>query len=442
VSAISPRMDLRSYRIMELLGRGGFGKVYRARLEGPSGFVKDVAIKLLTDTSPSPEVLQRFRDESRILGLVRDRAVITVEPPMQLGGYWAIVMEYVPGASCRALVRHRGSFPPKVALEVVQEVARALDHLFHQRGPHDKPLQLIHRDIKPGNIQLTRSGEVKLLDFGVARARFAAREAHTTHAIQGTYGYIAPERLQGMESPAADVFSLGMVLYKLVTSGPTDRQVMDEARDRTRGAERAALDLAVHMSDTDPLERPTLREVETMCADLVRRMEGPNLRQWAENHVPHRIGSSDDPLCGQLLTTSAPLPEAIPGAPTPRRNTALLATLTAVNLILLLSAVAVVWMLGSAALVRVSDDRAPRPWFDRIGGSAASTWTFESEPPGADVTIDGEWIGRTPVERDLPDGSYDVEMRLGDRISHRPIHVDGSPGALSWSHTDDVWTAD
>jgi len=436
VSAIPHTHDTRSYRIMELLGRGGFGKVYRARLQGPAGFVKDVAIKLLTDRNPTPEVLQRFRDESRILGLVRDRAVITVEPPTRLGGYWAIVMEYVPGASCRALVRHRGAFPPKVALEVVQEVARALDHLFHQRGPHDHPLQLIHRDVKPGNIQLTRSGEVKILDFGVARARFAAREAHTTHAIQGTYGYIAPERLQGIETPAADVFSLGMVLYKLVTAGPTDRQVMDEARGRTRGAERATLDLAVRMSDPDPVERPTLREVETLCADLVRRMEGPTLRQWAEGHVPHRIGSREDPLCGQLLSESPPVDEP----PPPRRatrNTALLATLTAVNVLLMLSVVSVVGLLGSAAWVEA---RSESPW-SRLFGDVPTVWVFDSVPQGARVAIDGESIGETPLEYELLPGTYDVMMSLDERESRHEIEVvEGSPGQLSWQHEADSWT--
>lgn len=433
-------MDLRSYRIMELLGRGGFGKVYRARLEGPAGFVKDVAIKLLTDRNPTPQVLQRFRDESRILGLVRDRAVITVEPPLKLGGYWAIVMEYVPGASCRALVRHRGPFPPKVALEVVQEVARALDHLFHQRGPHDRPLQLIHRDIKPGNIQLTRSGEVKLLDFGVARARFAAREAHTTHAIQGTYGYIAPERLQGIETPAADVFSLGMVLYKLITGGPTDRQVMEEARDRTRGAERAALDLAVRMSNTDPLERPTLREVESLAADLARRMEGPTLRQWAENHVPHRIGSSDDPLCGQILATSEPPLEPDVGIATRRtRNTALLATLTAVNLLLLLCAVAVVGMLASAAWVEASD--GPASWTGLLRRTdATSLWTFESVPTGAELTIDGQTLGETPLEVELPVGHHQVTMTHDDITSTTTVEVlAGTPGSLEWNPETDAW---
>jgi eukaryotic-like serine/threonine-protein kinase len=214
--------ETRSYRIVELLGEGGFGKVYRARMENADGFSKDVAVKLLTERSPPEDVLARFRDESRVLGLVRDRAVVAVDPPTQLGGRWAVIMEYVPGCSCQALTRQHGTLTPKVALGIVGEVARALDHVFRQLGPTGTALELVHRDLKPANLQITPSGEVKILDFGVARANYEAREAHTTRSIQGTFGYIAPERLQGIDTPAADIYSLGMVLYKIVTGGPTD----------------------------------------------------------------------------------------------------------------------------------------------------------------------------------------------------------------------------
>ena len=78
--------DRRRYQILGVLGQGGFGRVYRARLQGPQGFVKDVAIKLLNDPDAPESVLRRFRDESRILGLIRDRAVINVDPPTRLEG--------------------------------------------------------------------------------------------------------------------------------------------------------------------------------------------------------------------------------------------------------------------------------------------------------------------------------------------------------------------
>ena len=207
----------RQYRVQGVIGHGGFGTVYRARLEGPEGFSKDVAVKLLRQANPPRDVLQRFRDEARILGLIRDRAVVAVDPPVQLGGRWAVVMEFVDGVSLRHLIKELGPIPPGPALSITAEVARALDKMWSLPGPDEKPLQLMHRDLKPSNLQLTRAGEIKLLDFGIAKASFSARETHTTTSISGTAGYMAPERMAGEEGPTTDVFSLGVVLYEMVT---------------------------------------------------------------------------------------------------------------------------------------------------------------------------------------------------------------------------------
>ncbi|MBT3221970.1 MAG: protein kinase, partial [Proteobacteria bacterium] len=148
----------RAYRVLGVLGKGGFGKVYRARLESPSGFVKDVAIKVLNENL-TPEAIQRFRDEARILGLINDRAVVSAEPPIQLDGRWVLIMDYAEGLSAKDVLKQHGPLPPSVALEVVQEVARVLDRVWNQPGPDGEPLHLLHRDIKPPNIQISSAGE-------------------------------------------------------------------------------------------------------------------------------------------------------------------------------------------------------------------------------------------------------------------------------------------
>jgi len=324
VNTEQDQVEARRYRILQLLGEGGFGKVYRARLEGAEGFYKDVAIKLLHSEAEVPEeVLQRFRDEARILGLIRDRAIVGVDPPTRLGGKWAVVMEFVDGASASHLLK-RGVLPPGVAAEVVGEVARALDKVWSQPGVDGKPLHLLHRDIKPPNIQVTRGGEVKILDFGIARAAFANREAKTTDHIGGTFGYIAPERLEGEEGPEGDVYSLGVVLHQLVTGEapkPRLRTVDPAISDPSL---RKVLELSVAMRSLDPEDRPSSREVEVRCREIRGASPPPFLREWAEANV-HEIEPGDageageaDELVGEMLTETVatlPLAGSVPEEP-------------------------------------------------------------------------------------------------------------------------------
>ncbi len=295
----------RRYRLLGRLGAGGFGVVYRARLEGPQGFAKDVAIKLLRDNEAPERVIARFRDEARILGLLRDRAIVGVDPPTRIDGQWALVMEYVDGVSCAELLR-TGPLPASVAVEVIGEVARALHVAWNQPGPDGEPLQLLHRDLKPPNLQITPSGQVKVLDFGVARARFDDREAHTTRHLSGTPAYMAPERLQGIEHPSGDIYSLGVVLHELVTgscpgvAGAADATFEIDTVVPSEPADRVVA-LARDMRGPHGT-RPTAREVEERCSEIRADLVGPSLRDWAEEHVPAAPPAFEDERVGTVLT--------------------------------------------------------------------------------------------------------------------------------------------
>ncbi len=297
--------DSRRYQIQNVLGEGGFGRVYRATLDGPEGFRKAVAVKLLRRDDVDTSVLQRFRDEARILGLVRDRACISVDPPIRLGGRWAVVMEYVEGYSL-SQVLPRMVVPPTAALEIVQEIARALDRLYRHQGPDGQPLLLLHRDIKPANIQITTSGEVKILDWGTARAFFSARESKTTNTIVGTIGYVAPERHEGKEGPEGDVFSLGVLLEVLVTGdkpiAPHLFQPRTGSVTRTPDIQKV-VELARQMQAISPEQRPTTREVEDRVIALRNTLSGPTLRNWVEHLViPPSDQNYEDELVGSTLT--------------------------------------------------------------------------------------------------------------------------------------------
>lgn len=296
----------RTYTILAVIGQGGFGTVYRATMEGPDGFRKEVAVKLMQEREMAPEGLMRFRDEARILGLVRDRAIVSVDPPTHLNGRLAIVMEYIDGASAAALM-HQNPFPAGVALEIIQEVARVLDKVVRHPGPDGRPLNLLHRDLKPGNLQITPGGEVKILDFGIARATFDARETHTVSNVAGTIGYIAPERLSGVEAPPGDIYSLGVLLHVLITRD----KAVTHAVFQERGAQVprtaavvAALALALEMCHVDPAWRPTARQVEDRCQYLRQLYPAMTLRAWAETHVPANTTLAPDDLVGATLSES------------------------------------------------------------------------------------------------------------------------------------------
>jgi serine/threonine protein kinase len=286
----------KQYRVLGSIGKGGFGTVYRAAIVGDRA-AAPVAIKLLHEGKLPDGTLERFRDEARILRLAKDRTIVSVEPPMMLSGRWAVVMDYVDGCSASQLL-DKDALPPGAAVELVGEVARALEALHKQPGPTGAPLELLHRDLKPGNIQITRNGEVRLLDFGFARAEFAAREAKTMFEIGGTSGYLAPERLVGMEGPEGDIFSLGVVLQVLVTA---DAPYHDLDLEEFDGDVLEVLKLAKHMQKRKPKKRPKALEIVERCRELRERIEGETLAQLAAREVPGFLLMDGDALTGKVL---------------------------------------------------------------------------------------------------------------------------------------------
>ncbi|MCA9488560.1 MAG: protein kinase, partial [Myxococcales bacterium] len=136
----------------QVIGKGGFGTVFRATLHRPGGFRKEVAVKVLHDRwVREPSVTARLRDEARTLGLLRHRALPSVDGLFRVEGRPALVVEFVDGVTLQVL-RALGPVPPTAALELGIEIANALHAAYHTAGPDGEPLRLIHRDIKPGNI--------------------------------------------------------------------------------------------------------------------------------------------------------------------------------------------------------------------------------------------------------------------------------------------------
>jgi predicted Ser/Thr protein kinase len=279
----------RRYQLVEVIDKGGFGAVWRGKVQAAGGFEKTVAIKLLHKAEVNvDEVARRLRDEGRILALLRHRSIVQVDDLVQIDGQWAVVMEYVEGADLRRLLKN-GPIPARAACEAVRDVAFALSAAHEAVDPDSgKPLGIVHRDMKPANVRVTPQGEVKVIDFGIARASFSSREAVTSSQTFGSPGYIAPERHDGRDTPAADVFSLGVVLYECL-AGRRLGQLSVNARIQAEEVGQAlakldaappVVDLVRRMLAYEPEHRPTAQEVGRQLRDLVPTLPGPWLADW------------------------------------------------------------------------------------------------------------------------------------------------------------------
>jgi hypothetical protein len=146
--------------------------------------------------------------------------IVRVERLMEVSGRPVVVMEHVQGVSLDALLlRFKDGLPAAIAIEVVRQTFLALHVAYTEAlGDDGRPMRVIHRDIKPSNILLSIHGEVKVVDFGIAKGEFDGREAHTESVVMGSRPYMAPERLDGVpDTPAVDVYSSGMSLFELLT---------------------------------------------------------------------------------------------------------------------------------------------------------------------------------------------------------------------------------
>lgn len=208
------------FQITEILGEGSFGTVCVARRVGRSANSL-VALKILKGAyTQNYKIMNRTRDEARLMSKLHHPNIVRVEGLVELGGRPTIVMEMVEGISLDQLLkRFEDGVPATVAFEAIRLTLGALHFAYNEAAGQDgKPLRVIHRDIKPSNMLLSVYGDLKVVDFGIARGEFSGREAHTESVVLGSRPYMAPERLDGiLDDPSVDVFSAGMSLFELLT---------------------------------------------------------------------------------------------------------------------------------------------------------------------------------------------------------------------------------
>src|SRR5947207_50453 len=195
------------YRIEQEIARGGMAEVYLARDESLN---RQVALKaLFPEFAREPSFVERFRREAQAAANLNHPNIVGIYDWGQEDGTYFIVMEYVEGRSLRDLIRSEGLIDPGRAADITAEIASALA-FAHRSG-------VVHRDVKPGNVLITPQGNVKVTDFGIARAG-ASDGLTQTGSVMGTATYFSPEQAQGLPVDGrSDVYSLGIVLYEMVT---------------------------------------------------------------------------------------------------------------------------------------------------------------------------------------------------------------------------------
>ena len=211
----TPRLLGSRYEIGDVLGYGGMAEVHRGR---DVRLGREVAVKVLrADLARDPSFQARFRREAQAAASLNHPAIVAVYDTGEEdvhGNLPYIVMEYVEGRTLRDVLKVEGRLLPRRAMEIVADVCAALD-FSHRNG-------IVHRDVKPGNAMITRTGAVKVMDFGIARA-VADNSATVTQtaAVIGTAQYLSPEQARGENVDArSDVYSTGVLLFELITGSP------------------------------------------------------------------------------------------------------------------------------------------------------------------------------------------------------------------------------
>ena len=219
---IGPVKRFGRFTLVKKLATGGMAEIWLARQTGLAGFNRFVVIKkILSHLAEEETFVKMFLDEARMSSQLTHPNIVQVYDLGEAGSTYFIAMEYIAGENLAAIawrgVKRRNPLSPPFAARIIADSCKALHYAHHLRGSDGKPLEIVHRDISPQNILATYEGEVKVVDFGIAKA--ATKSQHTrTGMLKGKFSYMSPEQCLGNPvDMRSDVFALGIVLYELCT---------------------------------------------------------------------------------------------------------------------------------------------------------------------------------------------------------------------------------
>jgi serine/threonine-protein kinase len=333
-------MQFGKFTLVEKIAQGGMAEVYRAVMRGAAGFEKTIALKrILPLFSAEADFVTLFCDEARIASTLTHANLVQTFDFGEVGGAYYLACELVEGVDLARLVdalKKRGQpFPTATAAFIVAEAARGLGYAHDKRGNDGRPLGIIHRDVSPQNVLLSYSGEIKVADFGIAKAAETAHKT-ATGLVMGKLRYMAPEQVAGDELDGrADLFALGVILYELLTSGPLFPEQGARVAELVHAAPIVPPSVRVPGLPAE-LERIVLKALGrpreqryARAADLAR-----DLQVWVNQDAPgftrDDVGALLAEMCpagalrpaGEAVPAVAAAPEPVPALVTPvlRKN--------------------------------------------------------------------------------------------------------------------------
>ncbi len=289
------------YQLLDKIAVGGMAELFRAKLTGAQGFEKLIAIKkILPNLSREQNLVTAFIDEAKLAALLHHENIIQIYDFGSMDDQYFIAMEYLFGKDLRTITRTARKKDLALGIEnivyIVSRICAGLDYSHHLKDLQGKPLNIIHRDINPQNILVTYEGQVKIIDFGIAKA--ASHNTQTKeNLIKGKLAYMSPEQANGMQiDHRSDIFSTGIILYELLAdrrmfTGET-MHVLSLVRDaKFAPPEEVILDLPSKLKEIlhrslakDPNERyQTAGEMQADIEEFMfERSMRPNARSFAE----------------------------------------------------------------------------------------------------------------------------------------------------------------
>ncbi len=386
------------FRLIEKLGVGGMGEVFLAKISGPDQFEREVAIKLILPRLSSDATFRDlFSREARLAAALHHPNIVSVYEYGRIGETDFLLMEYVKGTDLRSLIKRlEGSemMPRKAAYLVIHRIARGIDYAHSTEGTSGAGTSIIHQDLSPHNVLISTVGEVKIADFGIARA--VTDDPGARSALMGKASYMSPEQVEGkVPDKSSDLFSLGTIACQLLSG---KHPFLASTRESTMEAVSVARH--VSLSELSPdLPEAVSAAVERLLARAPQdRPE--NTDELISALEPH-LEANADRLLGKLAEAKKPL--------TARELTSLTAPtlVNAVRRSLPLAAGGILLLLGLSAYLLWPSAAVKVPGDPSISSSGKPSSkatvstprqiTIVTDPPGAEISVDGNAAGLSPA---------------------------------------------